>query len=95
METNSVPDVLTRRKREMARKAIPKPKRNEHIGAKLRRLVEAKRGGRSLSDIAREADMTPGQLNKLFNGEKVDPKVSTLYRVLGTIDSTLCDLEQA
>lgn len=82
----------------MARKPSPitpsDPDPNEFT-AKLNRLLEAKRAGRTDTEIAREAGMKKQALFQLTSGDNANPKLNTLMRILKALDASLSDFDQA
>jgi hypothetical protein len=72
----------------------PKTEAPSSLGLRLRRLIEQKRGRRSLSAIARASDMSPQQLDGILSGHRKSPQLTTIYRILAAIDATPEELEQ-
>jgi DNA-binding phage protein len=71
----------------------PGPPRAMH--EKLRALVNARKGGRSDTEIAAAAGMDRRAFSRILLGHVPDPKISTILRILDAIDADLCDLEHA
>lgn len=63
--------------------------------AKLSRLIDAKRKGRTDAEIAEAAGMSPAALSRLLTGGVPDPRLSTLLRVLKALGASLADYERA
>jgi DNA-binding phage protein len=78
----------------MARRAAPALS-DQSIPAKLRRLVDAKRKGRSDQEIAEAADMTPVKLSQVLTGAIGDPRFSTVHRLLKALPATLAEYDRA
>jgi DNA-binding phage protein len=73
----------------------PGPEPRDPIAAKLRALVDARKGDRSEAEIARAAHMSRQALHRLLAGSIRDPKFETVRDVLAAIGATLTDLDRA
>lgn len=68
---------------------------NDPFHAKLSRLVDRKRKGRTDAEIAEAAGISKQAFSRLLNGGVPDPRLSTLAAVLKAIGATLAEYERA
>lgn len=67
-------------------------KRLRHLGAALRLLRQER--GLTQKDLARETGLDASQLSR-YEGESIEPTLSTLQALLEALGATLSDLEEA
>lgn len=78
----------------MARKAAAAPQPDpRHV--RLKRVVDARKGYRTYTEIAEAAGMDKRVLSRILNGSVPDPRISTIEAILHAVGADLCDLEQA
>lgn len=81
----------------MARRKYPSSRRDPRIDpyhVKIRRLLDAKRQGRTDEEIAAAAGMSPSQFSQLTGGWIKDPRLSTILKLLHGIGATLSDYDE-
>jgi transcriptional regulator with XRE-family HTH domain len=71
-------------------KTKAKAKPVSSVGDELRQLIEAHASGRSLSAIAKDAGMSPQQLDGILNGDRPTPRIETIHRILSAIGIHEC-----
>ncbi len=75
------------------RKIVDLP--HDSVAAKLRRLIDRKRKGRTDAEIAEAANMSPKALSRILLGQIPNPGIETIKTILDGIGLNFCDYDKA